>query len=362
MKRDNIHYTFRAINGYPQPFKFVISPREPGKTTAAVWEIMHKNYIKGGITILLMRNNVDITEGYIYSIQENNNKFDDAPKLKLSWKADELKGGIVHIYNEDSSSGEKRLFAVCVSLSTKNSIRKRLQYPNAKAMIMDEFICDLSVGEKYLKGEYARFLETYNTFNREYRNKNGEKASMPVYFLGNPYSLYNPYFVGLKVNTRLLHPGAIISGPNYVIQCYQLTEELKQLILKSNPLYQFDDSYTRYAFNGMAVQDEKIPLCETLPKNYSLKFIFKIENKYIECYRGDTFDTVLFWWIRLCDNSSSNKIAYCFDYEELVARCALISLQDRKLFTNLKTAIKYRRIDFNCIECYYLFKEIYLNI
>ena len=141
-----------------------------------------------------------------------------------------------------------------------------------------------------------------------------------------------------------------------------MTEELKQLILKSNPLYKFDDSYTRYAFNGMAVQDEKIPLCETLPKNYSLKFIFKIENKYIECYRGDTFDTVLFWWIRLCDNSSSNKIAYCFDYEELVARCALISLQDRKLFTNLKTAIKYRRIDFNCIECYYLFKEIYLNI
>ena len=162
MKRDNIHHSFRSINGYPQPFKFVISPREPGKTTAAVWEIMHKNYLKGGITILLMRNNVDITEGYIYSIQENNNKFDDAPKLKLSWKADELKGGIVHIYNEDSTSGEKRLFAVCVSLSTKNSIRKRLQYPNAKAMIMDEFICDLSVGEKYLKGEYARFLETYN--------------------------------------------------------------------------------------------------------------------------------------------------------------------------------------------------------
>ena len=62
----------------------------------------------------------------------------------------------------------------------------------------------------------------------------------------------------LGVDTKRLKPGAIVVGDNYVVQCYQMKEELKQKILAENPLYQFDNAYTKYAFEGKNVNDMNI--------------------------------------------------------------------------------------------------------
>lgn len=359
MKRDNYHYSFRTINGYPQPFKFIISPRELGKSTSAELEIASSNYRKGGVTIYLLRQVVDITEAYIESFEAINNKFDDVPKIKLEYNKSELKDGIVHVYNveKDAEGVEtKRLYIVLIALSISNSRRKRLSYPNIKGVVMDEFIADVEEGgEKYIKGEYKRFLETYNTLQREGDN-------LPVYFLGNPYSLYNPYFVGLGVDTSKLTAGAIITGANYVIQCATLSEELKEAILKKNPLYKFDDSYKKYAFEGRAVHDEKIQVLKVQPANFSLRYVFRMSGKFIEVYKGDLIENGLLYWVRTTTELETNKTPLCFDFEDLVARCALISLEDKKDFTRLKIALRARRVYFSSIECYYLLREIYYNI
>ena len=76
---DNLHYSFREIDGYNKPINIVISPREPGKTTFmwvkkiyAQWKIDKRPFI------YIVRKSVEINEALISSIFDVNiNKFTD---------------------------------------------------------------------------------------------------------------------------------------------------------------------------------------------------------------------------------------------------------------------------------------------
>ena len=202
-------------------------------------------------------------------------------------------------------------------------------------------------------------MEIYNTFRRESTN-------LKCLFLGNPYSLYNPYFVYFNVQTRLLKRGAVISDKkSYVIQCYEITEELKAKILKENPLYQFDNAYTKYAFNGINVNDENILINENIPSNFYLMFVFRIEGKYIAVYRNRDY-TNFEYQFHACfispEKVSKKRDIYVFDFSDLVDRTMLLSNEDRIYFSRLKNAVRRRSIAFNSIECYYLFEEIFYNL
>lgn len=358
MKRDNIHANFRAINGYPQRFKCIISARELGKSTSAGLDITYNNYKKGGVTIYLVRRVVDITEAFILSIENDINKF-DGYNVKLTYNRSELKEGIVHVYNEETTEDKKkikRLFIVFIALSIDQSRRKRLKYPTIKGVIFDEFIADVEEGgEKYLKGEFKRFEETYNTLRRECED-------LPVYFLGNPYSLYNPYFIGWGVDTSKLKVGEYLTSDQYVIHYAKLSEELKAKILEKNPLYKFNDEYKMYALEGRAVHDEKIQVLKAQPANFSLRYTFRFNKKFIQVFKGDLIENGLFYWVTTTDEISTNKTAFCFDFEDLVNQCELLSREDKQNFTRLKSALRARRVYFSSIECYYMLREIYFNL
>ena len=152
---------------------------------------------------------------------------------------------------------------------------------------MDEFIVDVRGGEKYLTDEANKFKEIYNTFNRFCVRK--YHRPIKCYFAGNPYSVYTPLFTWLNVDLSKVHPGAFIVGPNYVIECYQIKQELREFILANNPLYgDFDDSYTRYAFGGEAINDANIPVNAIQPDGYKLKWVFRICHKYLGVYHRAT--------------------------------------------------------------------------
>ncbi len=59
---------------------------------------------------------------------------------------------------------------------------------------------------------------------------------------------------------------------------------------------------------------------------------------------------------------SKKRDVYCSDLEELVDRTSLLSIDDKWKFEKLKNAMRKRLIEFNSIECYYLFEEIFYNI
>ena len=352
-QRDNIHFSSRKIDSYNLPFNFIISEREAGKSTD-IWLKVYKTFCEHGNTTVVVRRKIThITKAYIDDIAQIINKFTD-DNVKFQYNQSSLKEGIVDIYIND-----KRFMRIC-ALSCDITAIKSLVLLNLKYIIFDEFICNQRFGEKYLKDEATKFMEVYNTFRRE-------SEGLKCYFMGNPYSLYNPYFMFFNVNTAKLQRGAIITDKkSYVIQCYEILPELKAKILEENPLYQFDNAYTKYAFEGKNVNDMNIIIWPKCPPSYKLLYVFKAANRYIGLYRANIFDLdpeVLYYAEFIKGESvSKRRDIICFDFEELVDRTVMLAPEERYKFQRIKDAMRKRLIAFNSIECYYLIEEIYFNL
>ena len=355
--RDNLHFTCRTIDGYNVPFNFVPSEREAGKSTAWVLDKAYKGFKEHGwTTIVLRRKVVHITESYINDIAEIINKFTD-DNVVFEFNRGSIKDGIVNV----KINGKP--FIRFIGLSIDITAIKSLVLRNLKYIIFDEFICNPKFGEKYLKDEATKFMEVYNTFRRESEN-------LKCYFFANPYSLYNPYFMFFNVDTSKLKRGAIISdGKSYVIQCYDICPELRAKILAENPLYQFDNAYTRYAFNGENVNDQNIIIRTQIPEHYPMRYAFRVQGKVIAVYSADwmhvDMKTAEFaYYARFVEpeSISRRRDIICFDFDELVENTALLSPEDRNKFSKLKTAMRNRDIAFSTIETYYLLEEVYFNL
>lgn len=348
-----MHYSTRTIDGYNLPFNFIISPREAGKSTAIWLDKVYKSFKEKGQTSLILRRKiVHITDKYIEDIAKIINKFTD-DNVVFSYNKGAKKDGIIEIRID------KQLFITIIALSSDITAVKSTMIPNLRFIIFDEFICNPKFQESYIKGEFDKFREIYNTYQRE-------SEKLTTYFLGNPYSLFNPYFLNMGVDSSQLKQGAIVSDKKtYVVECYRLTEDLKNYILKKNPLYQFDDSYTRYAFDGEAVNDCNIPILTKRPDNFSLMFAFKNQNKYIAIYKNNWYlegDYKFYGEIVDKNYLSKKRNIYVFDFEELVEGSVLLDISDKIRFQKIKDAIRKRLFAFQSIECYYLIVEIYKNI
>ena len=354
IKRDNIHFNTRKIDGYNLPFNFIISEREAGKSTAIWLDKCYKAFKENGQTSLVIRRKIThITKAYIDDIAQIINKFTD-DKIVFEYAQSSLKDGIC-----DISINDKRFMRIC-ALSVDITALKSLVLRDLKFIIFDEFICNQRFGEKYLKDEATKFMEVYNTFRRE-------SEGLKCYFMGNPYSLYNPYFMFFGVSSAKLKRGAIITDKkSYVVQCYEITQELRDYILSVNPLYQFDNAYTKYAFEGVNVNDMNIIIRDKAPESFKLTYVFKSANKYIGLFRADWYDLesdILFYCQFLNPNTiSRRRDIICFDFEELVDRTVMLSPEDRFKFQKIKDAMRKRLIAFESIECYYLIEEIYFNL
>lgn len=344
-----MHISFREIDGYNMPLNFIICEREAGKSTEFVSK-MYRIYKEGGCSLIFRRNVVDITEKYIDSLQEIINKFYDE-EFKIIYKTGQFKEGIVDLKDKDGNR-----IALIVALSIKVSRIKSLVLRNIRAIFFDEFICNPKFQEKYLPSEAEKFKEAYNTFYRE------SEVMLKCYFMGNPYSMHNPYFMTYNVDITKLEKGKIYLHNNLAIWCYEITLELRDYILARNPLYEFDEAYKKYAFFGQAVNDENIRLA-SLPVNYSLKYVFKIDNKYIGVYQNNYVqDLEDRYFCKFEDISKINRFIYCYDFGELIERSSIISMDDKEKFYRFKRALQRNLVTFSNINVYYLIIELYKNI
>ncbi len=350
---DNLHYNFREIDGYNKPINIVISPREPGKTTMAWNQKVYRPWLKTHKPWLyLVRNQNEITDDLIDGIATPINKFND--EVNLIYSRQNLESPICDVFIE--VDGTKTLFIRILALSTKLRKIKLSLIPNIGGILMDEYIIDPKSGEKYLKGEDMKIKEIYTTYRRE------SEGVLKMYFLGNPYSLYNPLFVWLGVDTRLLKPGAIVVGDQYVVQCYQLKPELKEWILKNNPLYEFDESYKMYAFEGLAVNDMNIRL-GSFPPSYQLKFVVRINDKNIGIFKNNYLvDREDRYYCKEVMGFSKDRKIFAFDFTDVINKCVLVGMEERRRLENFRNAFRKRQVVFSNVNVYYLIEEVYYNL
>lgn len=350
MKLDSIHYDFSRIDGYNKPFNFVVSEREDGKSTAFHISKAYKAFKETKRpTIVVRRMGVDITDSYINSLESILNKFNDSP-LRFSYLRGSKKDGVV-----DVKVGQDVIYRV-VALSAPLSRSKSLFLANPIYILFDEFICNTRAGEKYLPDEAFRFKEMYTTYNRE-----GE-TTIKCYFLGNPYSLYSPFFVDLGIDPKAFAKGGVISGANWAAEFHELNPELKEAILRKNPLYQFENAYTRYALKGEAINDSNIRIEPKIPSNYRLCFFFYIDGKYLALYENNAFDFDNQFFVGYADKAGKRRDIYCFDFKDLIDRSALFSYEDRAKLDRFRRAVRTRAVAYESLECDYLVEEIYSSL
>ena len=355
--KDRLHYNTRRMDSYNKPFNFVICEREAGKTTAIpVTKVYKAWYHHHRPSIILRRNVVDITDTYMTDLQDAINDFlPEKRRIEFKYKKGDKGNGVVDV------EVDGRPFVRFIAMSIPKSRIKSLRYDDPAYIIMDESVVDNRHGEKYLKDEAGRFKEIYNTF---LRFATRHQHTLKAYFCGNPYSVYNPYFMWWGVDLSKVKPGAFIVGHNYVVECYQIKPELKEWILQHNPLYEFDDSYKRYAFGGEAINDQQFDVVEKQPDGYRLKLLIRVQSKYLYFYYCATdrdklgYDPGKFW-IKCADTYDGSKNVYAADFNNLVAGTKLMTPDMRALTYRLKDSVASRDVSYSSIAAGYLVEAIY---
>ena len=355
MKLDlDLHRNSRKLDSWNKPFNFVMSPREPGKTTEFLIRRIYKSWrVKKKPRIYMTRQANEISDTLLNDIEGQINKFSEEypedGKIVLQCPKSALENGIVDV----KIKGE--LFLRFVALNIKLRRIKQANLQNVANVFMDEYIIDPKLDEKYVKGEAFKIKEAYNTRRRENPN-------IKFYFAGNPYSLFNPLFVDWGVDLSKLKKGEFYVGENFVIEWATLTPKLRAKLLKENPLYKFDEDYSQYALEGTPINDSHIKLGQ-LPINFSLRYVFRIANKYLGIFKNNNYyiDEDRFF-VKELDNVSERRTAICFEFSELVEGANLFSREDKLNLSIFKSSIMQRKVAFEDVNCYYLIEEIYKYI
>lgn len=354
MEYDSLHWDFREIDGYDLDFNAILSTREAGKTTA-LWRRARSIFEKGGTFIITRQQKVSITEVYLRDSERVINKFIDNPenRYRFYFSKKSLKDGIVDVY---ASVGKKepRLMFRCIALSNDLSDMKSLMLPNCVCHFGDEFIKDIRSGEKYLPREAWKYSELINTFQREAPGRRFKS-----YLFGNPYSRANPYFVQFEVDISKLKRGKIYTNGKFLVQCYEIKQELRDYIKAHNPLYQFDNAYTRYAFDGVAINDANMILRARQPHGFQLFFVVIIEGNRIGIYYSFYATEEFCYWVGPVGDLRKGRAMYAFDFADLQQGTILMDSYGKAYLSRFAVAMGSRKVAFANSQYGYWAEQIY---
>lgn len=321
IKRDNLHFNFTEIDGYNKLFNVIICEREAGKTSALEYSKFYKGFIYHKFqTVFLVRQINKMNREFVEALEKRINLYLKTP-IQLGFKSIEINGGAanISIYLDDT-------WQICgklVALNSKEQVLKNIFLENPKYVIFDEYLVNIRDGEKYLNNEFHKIKVLLGTLLRY------AKTNMKCYFAGNPYTKYTPIFLDYKIDTNKLKSGKIVTKKDLVIQCYKLKPELKAKLLKENPLYQFDDSYKRFAFDAEFYQDENINIIKKTPQNYKLKDVIYNQNTYVGIFANFSKLENTYFCAVLSEKYLKNykKKIFCFQTYDLNKRRIMQSKQ-----------------------------------
>lgn len=366
---DDYHWNGNRLLSYNKTYNFVCSGREPGKTT---WIILYMlmNLVKKQQTFFLVKRRIaGITETYLTDLQRTINKF-STRKVHLEYRKGALKEGMMDVYVVDDEDDDKQFFFRIGALNVDSDRRKGQVCPNISWMWMDEFIINprnrTRISERYLPDEFIAFRELYDTLRREAEKKDISKgaAGLRCLFSGNPYSLFNPYWTALNVDTQKLIPGTLLApkDTDYAVELYQMSDKLREEILRTNPNTKIEDPYAHFALEGVAINDINFRLKDKQPDNFRLQFAVYLKGKYLLIYINNNlpgYEDLFYWCECLTDYTSKRRNITCFDINDLIAGTKLFDIYTKANLCGFKAAFGSRKVAFKTIEEAYLAEELF---
>lgn len=192
------------INGNKPEIYICTSNRSAGKTTYFGRLLVNRFLKKGEKFMLIYRYNYELDECADKFFKDIQGLFfrdmwmDSTPKMR---------GSFHMLYLNDENCG------YAVSLNNADNIKKYSHFfSDVKTMLMDEFQSETN---HYCSGEVRKFISIHQSVAR-----GGGKQSryLPVYLLGNPVTLLNPYYVELGISNRLSKDTKFLRGKGYVLE------------------------------------------------------------------------------------------------------------------------------------------------
>lgn len=214
-------YTPNRQLTFNRVFNFTVGVRGGGKTFNTLKHAIEKFLKDGSEFIYLRRRIVDLDDACSGS-KGAGDLFADL-RAKGYFSDHELKVG------KDKSGGyifycDGKVMGYGKALSTAAS-RRSTSKPNVKRIIFDEFLIDDTAGgntPKYLNGgdEFFSFANFYETIARG--------RDIPVIFIGNAFSMVNPYFRELGIRIQDPENNKVYKGKSWTVVFWKDEEFIQE--------------------------------------------------------------------------------------------------------------------------------------
>lgn len=247
--------SLKDLNGKDPEIYICTSNRTAGKTTYWNRYVLKKYIEKKEKFALLYRFDYEMSEIADTFFKDIKNLFFKDYVMKSQKKCN----GVYHelfisgdIYAEND---DERIWHSCgyaLALNKADNIKKRSHlFNDVQRILFDEF---QSETDHYCPREITKFMSIHNSIARG----NGEQVRrVPVFMVGNPVSIINPYYVSFGISDRLDNKTKFLRGNGYVLE--QGYNESAAKALKSSTFMNAfqNEEYTAYSTMGIYLNDNK---------------------------------------------------------------------------------------------------------
>lgn len=263
MKYGGKYFNPKKYLPYQRNFIFINSERSIGKTYSTEGFLLERAIQRGEEFVYLVRTKDEKKGGALYKAFEKV-MIREFPDYEFDCSTEQ-----VTLVNENEEGKDRVILGHCIAL-TEATQTKKLNLPNVKWMIFDEYILDEQGKSSYINGwrEPELLLKIYHTIDRE-------EDRVVVFLLANAIKFYNPYHMHQAFKIPHTKRGEIWKNENVLYHWTEATSELKAEKSKCRFLKMIGDTdYGTYALSGEFVNDSDTLIA---PRPPEAKHLFVIE-------------------------------------------------------------------------------------
>ena len=299
-------YTPHAQRRYNRIFNFVVGVRGGGKTFNTLVDAIKRYQDKGEQFIYLRRKGIDLDDSCVGS-KEQGDLFSDIRHHGYfkdhDLKVANAKGGGYNFYIDDKVMGYGKALATA---------RRSTPLPEVTTIIFDEFLIDD-------KNPYDRYLNKGNEmflFDNFYETV-ARGRFIQCFFIGNAFSMVNPYFRALNIRIPDIEDNKIFKGKAWTFVQWRDEEFIKSREQTQHFQARKDSDFVTHAFGNNYYLDKK-DFLDRRTKNsehhFSIKYLGEIygvwvdwdEGKYFVSTKGGQTSKEKTVSLSLADNSPNN--------------------------------------------------------
>lgn len=168
---------------------------------------------------------------------------------------------------------EYELCGYAVALNSADKLKKYSHFfADTSMMIFDEFQAE---DNKYCGDEIAKFISLHTSVARGGGN---QVRYVPIYMIGNPVSIVNPYYVAMKISARLTAKTKFLKGRGFVLeQGFNESASKAQEQSAFNSAF-CDNKYVAYSSQSIYLNDSN-SFVEKMTGQSRYLFTLKYEGK-----------------------------------------------------------------------------------